>query len=146
MRTTLLSDLATVGYEIFLEGDHVKLRYQKPDNPPDTVRPLIDELRKCKSEVVNILKTSNAITPTEKTQPRAIVKAIWPSEVQVLMDWFMKLETPTEPFYLEPHRRVIDPEKFFVSLQNEIAIGPSCPRNRTGALLCDLKILKKFLH
>ena len=146
MRTTLLSDLATVGYEIFLEGDHVKLRYQKPDNPPDTVRPLIDELRKCKSEVVNILKTSNAITPTEKTQPRAIVKAIWPSEVQVLMDWFMKLETPTEPFYLEPHRRVIDPEKFFVSLQNEIAIGPSCPRNRTGALLCDLKILRKNLH
>jgi|BarGraNGADG00212_2_1021979.scaffolds.fasta_scaffold24719_3 hypothetical protein len=93
------------------------------------------------------LKTgNNTITPTEKTQPRAIVKAIWPPEVQVLMDWFMKLETPTEPFYLEPHRRVIDPEKFFVSLQNEIAIGPSCPRNRTGALLCDLKILKKFLH
>ena len=146
MRTNLLSDLATVGYEIFLEGDHVKLRYQKPDTPPDTVRPLIDELRKCKAEVVNILKAGNTITDAEKTQPRANVQASWSPELQSLIGWFMELEPPTVPFYLEPHRRVIDPEKFFVSLQNEIAIGPSCPRNRTGALLCDLKILKKFLH
>jgi len=147
MRTELLSDLSVIGYEIFLEGETIRLRYQKPDTPPESARQLIDELRKYKTEAVNILKTgNNTITPTEKTQPRAIVKAIWPSEVQVLMDWFMKLETPTEPFYLEPHRRVIDPEKFFVSLQNEIAIGPSCPRNRTGALLCDLKILRKILH
>jgi hypothetical protein len=146
MRTNLLSDLATVGYEIFLEGDHVKLRYQKPDNPPDTVRPLIDELRKCKAEAVNILKMGSTTTPTEKSQPQSNVKASWPPEAQSFIDWFMELVQPTEPFYLEPHRKVIDPKKFFSSIRQEIAAGPSCPRNRTGALLCDLKILRKNLH
>lgn len=146
MRTALLSDLAIVGYEIFLEGDNVKLRYQKPDNPPDTVRPLIDELRKCKAEVVNILKASYTITYAEKTQQRANVNAVWPPDVQYLIDWFMELEAPSEPFYLEPHRKVIDSEKFFASLRQEIAAGPRCPRNRNGTLLFDLKILKKFLH
>ena len=70
----------------------------------------------------------------------------WPMEDQSVIDWFMKLETPTEPFYLEPHIRIIDPEKFFESLQREIVIGPSCPRGRTGALICDLNTLRKKLH
>jgi hypothetical protein len=37
MRPGLLSDLAAVGCEIFLEGDHVKLRFRKSGNTPDTV-------------------------------------------------------------------------------------------------------------
>ena len=57
MRLGLLSDLAVIGYEIFLEGDNIHYRYRKSGNPPDTVRPLIDELRRCKAEVMNILKT-----------------------------------------------------------------------------------------
>lgn len=146
MRTGLLSDLATVGYEIFLDGDNVKLRYQKLDNPPDMVRPLIDELRKCKAEVVNILKADNTITHAENTQPRINVEAVWSPSIQTLVDWFLELEPPTEPFDLEPHRHVIDPEKFFASLRHEIAIGARCPRNRNGALLFDLKILKNILH
>lgn len=85
-------------------------------------------------------------SPVRSIEAAASVKASWSPEVHSFMDWFMKLEPPETPFYLEPHRKVIDPEKFFVSLQNEIAIGPSCPRNRTGALLCDLKILRKILH
>jgi len=140
----LKRQLEALGFQFYPDGDNIRFRFAGKQIPGNA-KPLLHELKMHKAEMVNILKT-NTITHTEKTQPGAIVKAIWPSEVQVLMDWFMKLETPTEPFYLEPHRRVIDPEKFFVSLQNEIAIGPSCPRNRTGALLCDLKILKKFLH
>ena len=78
MRSGLLSDLKTIGYEIFIEGDHVKLRYRKPDNPPDTVRPLIDELRKYKAEVVNILKMgSSTITSPKIVESEAIVNAIW---------------------------------------------------------------------
>lgn len=146
MRSGLLSDLATVGYEIFLEGNHVKLHYRKSGSPPETVRPLIDELRKCKPEVVNILKTGNTINPTEKTQPRANVDAVWLPEVQALIDWFMKLEPPAAPFYLEPHIHVIDPEKYFTSLRREIESGPSCPRGRNGALLYDLNTLRKILH
>ena len=146
MRTGLLSDLATVGYEIFLDGDHVKLRYQKTDNPPDTVRPLIDELRKCKAEVVNILKADNTITYAENTQPLINVEAVWSPSIQALVDWFLELEPPAEPFDLEPHRHVIDPAKYFASLKREIESGPSCPRGRNGALLCDLETLRKILH
>lgn len=80
------------------------------------------------------------ITPSplpRNTQSRANVKTVWSPEVQSFIDWFM---------VMEPHRHVIDPEKFFASLRHEIEIGASCPRNRNGALLFDLKILKKILH
>jgi hypothetical protein len=146
MRTGLLSDLATVGYEIFLDGDNVKLRYQKLDNPPDMVRPLIDELRKCKAEVVNILKADNNITSAENKQTKASVQTSWTPEIQPLIDWFVEMEPPVAPFDLEPHRKVIDPEKFFTSLRQEIEVGARYPRNRNGALLFDLKILNNILH
>jgi hypothetical protein len=145
MRSGLLSDLAVIGYEIFLDGDNIHYRFAGKQIP-DNAQPLLHELKTHKAEVINILKAGNTITHTEKTQPRENMKALWSPEVQAFINWFMKLETPAEPFYLEPHRKVINPEKFFVSLRNEISIGPSCPRNRTGALLCDLKILRKILH
>jgi hypothetical protein len=146
MRNGLLSDLAVVGYEILLEGNNIKLRYRKPYEPPETVRPLIDELRTYKAEVINILKTGSSITPTETTQPGVNVKAVWPPEMREIINWFEKLETPSEPFDLEPHQHVIDPVKYFSSLRQEIAIGPRCPRGRKGALLYDLNTLRKNLH
>ena len=112
MRSGLLSDLVSIGYEISLEGDNIRYRYQKPGNPPDTVDPLIEELRKYKAEVVDILKMrGDTITLTEKSQSRANMKAAWPSKDQSLLDWFMTVEAPTEPFYLEPHRKIVDPVK-----------------------------------
>lgn len=78
MRDGLLSELSVIGYEIFLKGENIGYRYQKPDDPPDTARQLIDELRKYKAEVMKILKkTDNTITPTEKTQPGANTKVVW---------------------------------------------------------------------
>ena len=146
MRSGLLSDLATIGYEIFLEGGHVKLRYQKSGNPPDTVRPLIDELRKYKAEVVNILKMGSIDAPTEESEPQSNVKAIWPPDVQSLVDWFMIQEAPVEPFLLEPHLRVVGPGKFFESLRREIETGLRGPRARLGALQSDLWKLKAYLN
>ena len=144
MRSGLLSDFALIGYEIFLEGNNVRYRYQKPGNPPDTVRSLIEELRKYKDEVVNILKMGDTITPTEKSQSRANVKAAWPSKDQSLVDWFIELEAPTEPFYLEPHRHVVGPAKFFSALRMDITAGPDGPRARMGTLQCDLRKLKAY--
>ena len=146
MRSGLLSDLAVIGYEISLEGNNIRYRYQKPGNPPDTVDPLIEELRKYKDEVLNILKMGDTITPTEKSQSRANVKAAWPLEIQALIDWFFVQDQPTEPFYLEPHRKIVAPVKFFESLRRGIEAGPAGPRGRNGALLYDLKILRKNLH
>ena len=144
MRNDLLLDLTTIGYEILLEGDHVKLRYRKSGSPPDTVKPLIDELRKCKAEVVNILKMGCFIAPSEELQPPVQVKTEWPPEVQALVDWFMTLTPPTESFCLEPHLLIADPVKFFQSLRREIETGPRGPRARLGALQSDLRKLKAY--
>lgn len=146
MRPGLLSDIVAIGYEILLEGDHVKLRYRKRDNPPDTVRPLIDELRQYKAEVVNILKMGSTDAPTEKTEPQLNVKAVWPLEIQPLVDWFMMQEAPVEPFFLEPHLRVVGPGKFFESLRREIETGPRGPRAKLGALQSDLQKIKVYLN
>jgi len=146
MRSGLLSDLATVGYEIALEGGRVKLRYRKSGSPPDRVKPLIDELRKYKAEVMNILKTGSSVATATKTEPQSNVKAVWTPDVQSLVDWFMIQGAPAEPFLLEPHLRVVDPGKFFESLRREIQTGPRGPRARLGALQWDLRNLKAYLN
>jgi len=133
MINNLLSGLAALGYEISLVGENVKLLYKKLGTPPSKAQPLIDELRKCKPEAIKILAAKKQM-------------AIWPSDMQELINWLMEAEVPTEPFYLEPHRWVIDPEKFFAAIKQEIKIGPRGPRYKTGALLYDLKVLRKNLH
>ena len=147
MRSGLLSDLAVIGYEISLEGNNIRYRYQKPGNPPDTVDPLIEELRKYKAEVVDILKMrGDTITLTEKSQSGAPVKASSPSKDQSLLDWFLTLEAPTEPFYLEPHRHVVGPAKYFSALRMDITAGPAGPRAKMGSLQSDLRELKARLN
>jgi hypothetical protein len=148
MRSGLLSDLAVIGYEISLEGNNIRYRYQKPGNPPDTVDPLIEELGKYKAEVVSILKTGedDTVALTEKSQSRANMKAAWPSKDQSLLDWFLTLEAPTEPFYLEPHRHVVGPAKFFSALRMDITAGPAGPRAKMGSLQSDLRELKARLN
>ena len=146
MRAGLLSELSVIGYEIFLQGENIRLKYQKPGNPPDTVKPLIEELRKYKDEVVNILRMGDTITPTEKSQPQSAAKASYPPAVQTLSDWFLTLEPPAEPFYLEDHRKIVDPVKFFSALRMDITAGPAGPRARMGTLQCDLRKLKARLN
>jgi len=146
MRSGLLSDLTAVGYEIFLEGDQVKLRYRKPDDPPDTARRLIAELRKYRTEVEKILKTGDTASPAHKSQPRVAVKTAWTPEVESLVEWFILQEAPSEPFHLQPHLRVVDPCKFFSSLRQDIGKGPAGARAKYGALQDDLRKLKIFLN
>lgn len=148
MRNELLSELVIIGYELFLEGNNVRYRYQKPGNPPDAVGPLLDELRKCKAEVVKILKIRSAAAPTEKLQPQPTVKAAsWPRADQPLIDWFMALETPRTiyPFILEEGIRVLGP-KYFDGLRRDILSGPEGPRARMGALQSDVRKLKAYLN
>jgi len=146
MRTGLLSELSVIGYEIFLQGENIRLRYQKLDTPPESARQLIDELKKYKAEAVNILKMGDTFTPTEKSQPQAKVTASWPPEDQALLDWFLPLDPPTEPFYLEAHRHIVNPEKFFQSLRQDIETGHTGSRAKMGTLQCDLRKLKVYLN
>ena len=89
MVTDLVSELTSIGYELLLEGDHVKLHYMKPDDPPDSARMLIDELKVCKAEVVNILRAksgpgSNATFKWLNPYPRGTPEARRESLLQVM--------------------------------------------------------------
>jgi hypothetical protein len=81
---------------------------------------------------------------SEELQPSVQVEAIWPPEVQSLVNWFMILTPPTEPFYLESHLRIDNPIKFFQSLRLGIETSPRGPRGRHGALQWDLLKLKAY--
>ena len=147
MRRDLFYELSVIGYKFFLDGENIKLRYQKPDAPPESARQLIEELRKYKAEAVNILKMGeDTVALTEKSQPQASVAASWQPEDQSLLDWFMTLYPSTEPFYLEPHRHIVDPKKLFQSLREEVRTGPDGPRARMGTLQSDLWKLKAYLN
>ena len=143
MRTGLLSELSALGYEILLNGENIHLHYQKEGNPPEAVLPLLDELKKHKAEVVNMLRMGKVVSPDEVTPSQSVS---WSLEFQALIDWFMELDTPTEPFYLEDHRHIVDPVKFFQYLRKDIEAGPDGPRGRYGALIQDLIATKKVLH
>lgn len=142
MSPGLLSDPISMGYEIFLEGDNIRYRYHKLDRPPELARLLIYRLKKYKTEAVAILKKGDVVTPTDQPPQQLNVNTSWPPDVQSLIDWFMGLEPPAEPFHIEPHMKVIDPEKYFAKLRREIKTGPLGPRARTGALQWDLRNLK----
>ena len=77
MRANLLPDLKAIGYAIFLNGDQVKLKYQKPGDPPVSARYLIEELKNCKTDAVKFLKSMNTLTSAEKTQLRDKREVIW---------------------------------------------------------------------
>ncbi|MBP7766230.1 MAG: hypothetical protein KA113_13670 [Syntrophaceae bacterium] len=147
MRTGLLSELSVIGYEIYLEGETIRLRYKKPGHPPEkTVKALVEELKAHKAEAVAILKEANSNNSPYNVLPMAGTGAVWSREDQNIIDWFEEQTPPPTPFYQEPHIRVIDPKKYFAKLREEIAAGPTSPRGRNGALLHDLKTLKKILH
>lgn len=77
MRTGLLSELVSIGYEITLRGEQIRLRYRKPDSPPDRALPLIEELRNCKTEVIDMLRMKDTTTVSEIIKSEASVGAVW---------------------------------------------------------------------
>ena len=114
MVTDLVSELTSIGYELLLEGDHVKLHYMKPDDPPDSARMLIDELKVCKAEVVNILRAksgpgSNATFKWRNPYPRGTPEARRESLLQVMTAIW---ETAREEVCLEDVERVSGVSRF----------------------------------
>jgi len=77
-------------------------------------------------------------------RPGSNAKAEWKPEIQSLIDWFITLDPPKEPFSLEHHQHVEAPAKFFESLRREIETGRRGPRARRGSLQSDLQRLKAY--
>ena len=71
-----------------------------------------------------------------------IAAATWPVDVGALADFVLLLsveDLPAAPFVLEPHRTVIDADKYLRALQRDVAAGPGGPRALTGDLYQELQ-------
>ena len=56
----LLDELKAIGYKVTLKGDKIRATYILPGNPPvDRIKPLLDELRNHKEEVITHLQFKN---------------------------------------------------------------------------------------
>lgn len=56
----VLTDLKSLGYEVTLRGDNVKLSWKGQGDPdPILIKPYLDELKAHKAEVIEVLKASN---------------------------------------------------------------------------------------
>jgi hypothetical protein len=70
----------------------------------------------------------------------------WDEQTSALIDWFVSEDLPAAPFRLRSGVEVTDPEKFYISLRNDIEQGVEGARARTGALQEDLEGLFDLLN
>jgi hypothetical protein len=131
MRPELITDLITLGYDIFLEGDNIRARYERQGDPPQNARVLIAELKDHKAEAVNILKFTGhhgaeaAVVeqspqtilaeyvqivkvwdkPQDRERKPDIKQPEWSDRAKELIDWFRNAHLPMEPFRLSPARQ-----------------------------------------
>ena len=88
-----------------------------------------------------------ALTGTEKPLPRAGETDnafAWDAETAVLVDWFLKTPPPVEPFELYQGVTVLRPDKFWGSLNGDIAAGPGKARAYTETFQKDLRRLAEL--
>ena len=65
----------------------------------------------------------------------------WDTETLRLIDWFRTTTPPAEPFDLCRGVTVLDPVRWWRSIEGDIAAGPSGPRACYGAVQGDLRKL-----
>ena len=65
----------------------------------------------------------------------------WDAESLRLIAWFETATPPTEPFALCRGVTILDPARWWRSIEGDIGCGPSGPRARYGAVQGDLKKL-----
>ena len=69
----------------------------------------------------------------------------WDRETQRLIDWFLTTSPPAEPFELCRGVTVLDPARWWRSIEGDIASGPNGPRARYGAVQGDLRRLHALM-
>ncbi len=65
----------------------------------------------------------------------------WDSETRQLIDWFSATIPQAEPFELCKGVTILDPARWWQSINGDIASGPNGPRARYGAVQGDLRRL-----
>ena len=65
----------------------------------------------------------------------------WDGETSRLIDWFSTTTAPAEPFELCQGVTILDPARWWRSIEGDIEPGPNGPRARYGAVQSDLRKL-----
>lgn len=86
------------------------------------------------------------VAPNEREHPASSLVSSWNNEDKALIDWFLSADLPTSPFQLKQGAKVLEPQKFYSWLKQDIHNGPHSPRARYGALHCDLMLLKQMFQ
>ncbi len=117
--TALIREVKAAGGQIAVADGRLKLSAPAP--LPDG---LVNDLRTHKAEVVSFLQGQ--------------ASSRWGAETAALVAWFLGTPPPSAPFSLYPGVTVLRPDRFWESLEADIAGGPAGARARTGALQKDL--------
>ena len=126
----LVREIQSVGGEL-IPLDNGRLRVEAPEPLPEH---LIARLRQDKAEVINFLAYRNRLLSG------------WDAEMARLIEWFLTIEPPSQPFEISRGVTHLHPEKSFASLRQDIAAGPNGPRAYTGALQADLGKLWSYFN
>ena len=132
-----MTTAAKLVHEVQSEGgkliplDNGKLRIEAPSPLSEH---LMERLRQEKAEVINFLAY------------RERLLSGWDSEMARLIEWFLTIEPPSQPFEISRGVTHLHPEKSFASLRQDIGEGPNGPRAYTGALQADLRKLWSYFN
>ena len=127
--TDLVREVRSEGGEL-IPLDNGKLRIEAP-NPLS--EHLMDRLKQEKAEVVNFLAYRNRLLSG------------WDSEMARMIEWFLTIEPPSQPFELCQGVTVARPALWWGAIRQDITEGPGGPRAYTGALQADLRKLWSYL-
>ena len=70
----------------------------------------------------------------------------WDAETSRLIDWFLTTTPPAEPFELCRGVTILDPARWWRSIEVDIGCGPNGPRARYGAVQGDLRRLNALMN
>ncbi len=119
----LVAAVRDAGASIEAAGDRLRLKSSRGPLPDD----LVDALRDHKTAVIDLLVAERS----------GRVASQWGGLASVV-EWFLTVEPPAEPFILKPAIRITNPACWWRDVAADIAAGPEGPRARYGALQDDL--------
>ncbi len=132
------------------ESLHVKQSPQCRQCPQCPQSPQSEYSRQFRDADIEKEKSAMSANDQWNHSPRGLSKggsdvSEWDVETQRYLEWFRTAPRMKRPFHLETHLYVSLPPGFYDSIERSIRAGPSGPRGKNGALLDDLKKLRRVI-
>ena len=119
-----------LGFEVSRNGDRLHV-----EGPPEAEW-FVAKLAEAKPDILAALDRRH-------DEDRIAGPAVedWDTETQRLIAWFRTATPPAEPFELCRGVTILDPARWWRSIEGDIEFGPNGPRARYGAVQRDLRKL-----